>query len=100
MENARLKDFEIIRQPVITEKSSFVGGDGHTVTFEVDQRATKNDVRGAVERLFGVNVISVRTLRQLGKLKRRGREVGLTGDTKKAYVRLKEGQTIDIVEGI
>ena len=82
----------ILKAPLITEKSTLLREGGNLYCFEVAARATKIDVRRAVERLFGVKVESVRTMRVSGKTKRRGRLVGKTPDWRKAYVRLKEGE--------
>jgi large subunit ribosomal protein L23 len=67
--------------------------------FEVDMDANKIEIAAAVEKIFSVNVVSVNTLRVKGKKKRLGRTEGKTGEMKKAYVTLKEGQRIQIFEG-
>lgn len=85
-------DRRILKAPLITEKSTLLREGGNLYCFEVASGATKVDVRRAVERLFGVKVESVRTIRVAGKTKRRGRLVGKTPDWRKAYVRLKEGE--------
>jgi large subunit ribosomal protein L23 len=94
------KDFETLRSPVITEKSSVVGAEGNTVVFKIDERATKLDVRAAVERVYNVKVKAVRTVNVLGKVKRSARSMGRRASSKKAYVTLQKGQTINIVEGL
>ncbi len=94
------KDYTAIVQPVVTEKSSIVGGAGSCVVFEVSKRATKEDIKQAVERIYKVDVSKVRTMNLLGKIKRRGREVGRSASFKKAYVTLAAGQTIDLVDGL
>lgn len=81
---------DIIKRPVLTEKSYDLLPEG-TYTFEVDLKASKPQIRMAVEEVFGVDVDSVRTVRGKGKLKRQGRTQGMTPRTKKAYVTLKEG---------
>lgn len=95
-----LRDFDILDKPLITEKSSIVGGDGSTVVFKVAKSASKSDIRAAVERVFDVQVKAVRTCNFLGKLKRTTRSIGRRASFKKAYVTLQPGQSIDIVEGL
>jgi large subunit ribosomal protein L23 len=85
--------FKIIRQPFITEKSSLLKDSANMLVLEVDRDATKTEVKRAVEQVFKVKVESVNILRLKGKLKRRGRHEGRRPLRKKAYVRLKEGQT-------
>jgi large subunit ribosomal protein L23 len=97
---ARISDYGILLQPVITEKSSLAGGDKGRYVFRVDPRSTKTDIRRAVEGIFNVKVDSVNTAAFIGKVKRTARSVGRRAGYKKAYVTLKEGFTIDIVEGV
>lgn len=94
------RDFHVLRKPVITEKTSVVGGDGSCVVFEVDGSATKPEIRRAVERIYDVSVAKVRTCRHLGKLKRTTSSTGRQASSRRAYVTLKPGQTIDVVEGL
>lgn len=97
---ARIADYAVLLQPVITEKSSLVGGDKGRYVFRVDPRSTKTDIRRAVEGIFNVKVDSVNTAAFIGKVKRTARSVGRRAGFKKAYVTLKEGFKIDIVEGV
>lgn len=97
---ARIGDYAVLLQPVITEKSSLVGGDKGRYVFRVDPRSTKTDIRRAVEGIFNVKVDSVNTAAFIGKVKRTARSVGRRAGFKKAYVTLKEGFKIDIVEGV
>lgn len=76
---------DIIIRPIITEKSSFAMSEGK-YTFEVSKKATKIDIRNAVEKLFGVKVINVNTVNMKGKPKRQGVHAGKTSDWKKAIV--------------
>ena len=101
-ETAATGDYRCLRAPVITEKSSALqGGQGaSTYAFYVDRRADKGEIRRAVERVFNVEVAAVRVCNTWGKLKRTTRAVGLTTQRKKAYVTLKPGKTIDIIEGV
>jgi large subunit ribosomal protein L23 len=84
--------FHIIRRPVITEKGLGVKETRRTVVFEVAARATKTDVKEAVQRIFKVKVESVHTAMFHGKLRRRGRAEGHRRDWKKAYVKLMAGE--------
>ena len=91
--------YDIIRSPVITEKSTMVS-EHNQVVFKVPLDATKPDIKQAVEGLFEVKVTAVNTLRQKGKTKRfRGRP-GKRSDSKKAVVRLAEGDSIDVTTGL
>jgi large subunit ribosomal protein L23 len=84
--------YTVIRRPLITEKGMGVKETQNTLVFEVDHRATKTEVKQAVEALFKVKVSAVRTSIVEGKERRRGRFAGYRPDWKKAYVRLKEGE--------
>jgi large subunit ribosomal protein L23 len=95
-----VKHYGIIISPVITEKSSLVGASGSNVVFKVHRDANKKDIREAVQALFKVKVISVRTCSFIGKKKRTAKGVGIRAGYRKAYVTLAEGQTIDVVEGL
>jgi large subunit ribosomal protein L23 len=97
---ARVRDYAVLVAPVVTEKSALVGGEGGGVVFKVKPDANKTEIREAVERVFNVEVKSVRTSNLLGKLKRTTGSVGRRASVKKAYVTLKQGHTIDIVEGL
>ena len=95
-----MKQTEVIRRAVITEKSAILREDGQTLVFEVAKRATKVDIKRAVEQLLGAKVANVRTSINHGKVKRQGRFFGQRPDWKKAYVRLKPGErTPDFLEG-
>lgn len=93
---------QVIKRPLITEKAMKLSQAGQYV-FEVDPNANKLQIKSAVEALFEVNVVSVRTVRTKGKVKRRftrtGLQVGKTALKKKAYVTLKAGQEIELVSG-
>ena len=84
--------YQIIRKPVITEKGLGVKEAEFTLVFEVAAKATKTEVKEAVQTIFKVKVASVRTANFPGKERRRGRFVGNRPDWKKAYVRLKSGE--------
>ena len=95
-----MRTTEIIRRPLVTEKTTIAREAGEVVVFEVARQATKIDVRRAVEKLFGIKVASVRTQIVHGKFKRQGRFEGQRPDWKKAWVRLKAGEKApDFIEG-
>ena len=91
--------YEIIRKPVVTEKST-LGSEHGQVTFKVPVKATKPDIKAAVEALFKVKVTKVNTLIQKGKTKRFKGVKAFRSDVKKAIVSLEEGQTIDVGTGL
>jgi large subunit ribosomal protein L23 len=91
---------ELIRRPLITEKSTRLKEGSNTICFEVARTANKIEVRRAVEKLFGVKVLDVRVANRQGKWKRMGRFVGQRKAWKKAYVRLAPDQTIEFFEGV
>ena len=91
----------VIRRPLITEKSTLQREVSNLLTFEVDPKANKIDVKRAVEELFKVKVAEVRLPNVRGKFKRLGRNVGKRRDWRKAYVRLKAGEKApDFFEGV
>ncbi len=102
-----LSSWDIIRRPRLTEKATRLreeaqkrGTGGDTFVFDVDPRANKIQIKGAVEEAFGVEVAHVRTVNGAGKKRRYGRFEGLRASWKKAYVTLKPGsKTIDFLEG-
>jgi len=95
-----MRNTEIIRRPLITEKTTIAREAGEVIVFEVARNATKIDVRRAVEHLFGIKVAAVRTQIVHGKFKRQGRFEGQRPDWKKAWVRLKAGEKApDFIEG-
>jgi large subunit ribosomal protein L23 len=94
-----LKSYDIIRRPVITEKST-QGGMYNQVTFQVAPSATKPEIKKAVEELFKVKVTAVNTLNQQGKLKRFRGRMGRRNHVKKAMVTLAEGHSIDVTAGV
>lgn len=95
-----MKQTDVIRRAVITEKSSILREDGQILVFEVAKGATKVDIKRAVEQLLGAKVAKVRTAISHGKVKRQGRYFGQRPDLKKAYIRLKPGEkTPEFLEG-
>ena len=95
-----MKQTDVIRRAVITEKSSILREDGQILVFEVAKGATKVDIKRAVEQLLGAKVAKVRTAISHGKVKRQGHYFGQRPDLKKAYIRLKPGEkTPEFLEG-
>jgi large subunit ribosomal protein L23 len=95
-----MKLTDVIRRPLVTEKTTVMREATHTVVFEVAAGATKVDIKRAVEKLLGSKVEAVRTSISHGKFKRQGRFVGQRSDWKKAYVKLREGEKIpEFLEG-
>jgi large subunit ribosomal protein L23 len=89
---------QIILEPVVSEKSYALMGDGK-YTFRVDDRAHKTQIRRAVEEIFKVTVVEVRTIQMRSKPKRRGLHHGRTRSWKKAIVQLGPGERIELFEG-
>jgi len=94
----KLNDYDIIRRPLMTEKLDLAQEASNAVGFEVDRRANKIQIRGAVERLFGVKVRAVKTQVVPGKPKRIGMRFGHRPPWKKAIVMLAQGETIEFGE--
>ena len=95
-----MKQTDVIRRAIITEKSTLLREGGQILVFEVALRATKIDVRRAVAQLLGSKVAEVRTSIAHGKVKRQGRFAGQRPDWKKAYVRLRAGEQVpEFLEG-
>ena len=91
---------DVIRRPLMTEKSTIGREEDNLATFAVDPRANKHDIRKAVESLFDVQVLAVRTMVQPRKKRRVGKNIGTRSEWKKAIVKLAEGQSIEFFEGI
>jgi large subunit ribosomal protein L23 len=96
---SKFTNYDIIRSPVVTEKSTLASEHGQIV-FDVAVDATKSDIKAAVEGLFSVKVKAVNTLIRKGKTKRFRNVLGVRNDTKKAIVTLVDGQSIDISTGV
>ena len=88
--------YEVLKRPLITEKSNALREDDNQYAFEVASDANKVEIRQAVEAVFEVKVESVNTLTVMGKTRRRGWVAGRRPNWKKAMVTLEEGQTIDV----
>ena len=91
---------QIIKRPLITEKSNRLKEEGNQISFVVDPKASKIEIRQAVEKLFKVKVRRVQTMNLVGKRKRVGRFFGWKSDWKKAIVTLREGDRIEFFEGV
>jgi len=91
--------YEVLRRPLVTEKSTRLS-DGSKYVFEVDKRASKDQVRLAVEKAFKVGVVKVNIVRVPGEIKRMGRRAVAHPSWKKAIVTLKEGDKIQFFEGV
>ncbi|NRA39097.1 MAG: 50S ribosomal protein L23 [Planctomycetes bacterium] len=87
--------YDIVRQPRITEKSVFQQNLLNQYTFEVHPKSNKNEIKKAVESLFGVSVTTVKTMNYSGKSRRVGKSAGKTAAWKKAIITLAEGETIE-----
>lgn len=92
--------YQVVRRPLLTEKGTIQRDEDNVYLFEVDRRATKDDVRAAIEKIFSVHVEAVNTLVVRGKNRRVRVHSGKTRNYKKAYVRLREGDKIDFYEGV
>jgi large subunit ribosomal protein L23 len=108
---SKLGVWDILKSPVVTEKSVILKEDssdeggtrkaGQVLTFRVDEKANKTEIKNAVEEIFNVKVAQVRTVQYEGKMKRRGRIEGRRASYKKAYVTLRKGEPmVDYAEAI
>ena len=93
------KSYKIIRKPIVTEKATKLS-EFNKVVFEVSPESNKNEIKGAVEKLFSVKVKAVNIINIKGKLKRFKGVLGKRNDIKKAVITLEEGNTIDISAGV
>lgn len=91
---------EVIKKPLITEKSSLIGENTNRYGFYVELKANKNQIKSAVESLYNVKVLNVKTSILPGKVKRAGKSLTKTSKRKKAFVQLAEGQKIEFFKGV
>jgi len=91
---------QVIKKPLVTEKGSLQKEAHNQLSFKVDRRANKSEIRRAVETLFKTTVLEVRTMNVKGKARRVGRSVGKRPDWKKATVKLAPGKTVEFFEGM
>lgn len=92
--------YQVIKEPLIAEKGSLQKELHNQITFKVDRRANKVEIRRAVETLFKTKVLHVRTMNMKGKKRRVGRNIGKKPDWKKAIVKLAPGENIEVFEGM
>ena len=92
--------YQIVKKPLVTEKGTVMLSEGNWVTFKVHLDANKIEIREAVQKIFTVSVLRVNTQIVRGKRKRFGRAMGQSKAWKKAIVQLKEGDKIEIFEGV
>jgi large subunit ribosomal protein L23 len=95
-----MKKEDVLIQPLITEKTAKSSDKNNYYGFQVALKANKNQIKEAVESLYDVKVLGVKTSIRPGKMKRVGRNISKTGKTKKALVQLSEGQSIEFFKGI
>jgi len=94
-----MNPYEIVKRPLITEKGSIQKEVNNQLSFEVARKANRVEIRHAVEKIFNVRVLKVRTMQMKGKVKRVGRTLGKRRDWKKAIVTLARGENIEFFEG-
>ncbi len=97
-ESTRLR--KLLKRPLMTEKAVRLQETENTYAFEVPRGANKIEIKRAIEQIFEVEVLDVRTVNQRGKLKRMGRYVGRRPATKKAMVKLAEGHSLELFENV
>jgi large subunit ribosomal protein L23 len=90
----------VVISPLVTEKGTVVGEKSNQVVFRIRPNASKAQIREVIEDSFKVTVVKIRTANFLGKQRRRGRTLGHRPNWKKAYITLKEGDRIEIFEGL
>jgi len=93
-----MNPYDVLIRPLLTEKITSIREIKNSVAFAVNIRATRIDVRRAVEKVFSVKVASVNVMNVRGKMKRQGRYLGKRADWRKAFVTLKEGEKIELYE--
>jgi len=91
--------YDVIKKPILTEKTTFQKEEANKVTFEVDRGVNKIEIKQAVEKIFKVKVLDVHTMMVRGKVKRVGRFSGKRPDWKKAIITLKPGEQLPFLEG-
>ncbi|MDY0375638.1 MAG: 50S ribosomal protein L23 [Desulfobacterium sp.] len=95
-----MREFDIIRRPINTEKTTLQKETYNQISFEVARDANRVDIKNAIEKIFNTRVQAVKTMQIKGKVKQRGRIVGKRRNWKKAIVKLMPGQRIDFFEGV
>ena len=92
--------YDLIRRPLITEKTNIQKENYNQITFEVDRNANRVEIKRAIQDIFNVKVDTVKTIQVKGKTKQRGRIIGKRRDWKKAIVKLMPGERIDFFYGV
>ncbi|HJO62447.1 MAG: 50S ribosomal protein L23 [Desulfobacterales bacterium] len=92
--------YDIIKRPLITEKTSIQKEVSNQLSFEVERKSNRVEIKRSIEKIFNVKVIGLQTMQVKGKKKRRGRIIGRRRDWKKAIVTLGPGERIDFFEGV
>jgi large subunit ribosomal protein L23 len=92
--------YQILKRPIVTEKSNYQADELHSYTFQVDERANKIEIRQAVQTLFNVKVLDVNIIKVQDRMRRFGRHQGKESGYKKALVRLAPGDSIKFFEGV
>ncbi|MDA8133857.1 MAG: 50S ribosomal protein L23 [Desulfobacteraceae bacterium] len=95
-----MRNYDIVRGPVVTEKTTLQKDTSNQVTLRVDKNANRVEIKDAVEKNFNTKVKQVRTIQVKGKVKQRGKIIGKRKDWKKAIITLMPGQKIDFFEGV
>ena len=95
-----MEKFRVIEKPLVTEKSTHLQEDGNWLVFRVNPGANKIQIKNAVEKIFNVTVLQVNTVNVRGKSRRFGKNVGVSKNWKKAMLRLKDGDKIEMFEGV
>ena len=95
-----MREYDIIRRPINTEKTTLQKETYNQITFEVARDANRVDIKNAIEKIFNTRVQAVKTMQVKGKVKQRGRIVGKRRNWKKAIVKLMPGQRIEFFEGV
>jgi large subunit ribosomal protein L23 len=92
--------YEVVLKPLLTEKGTRLKEEGNQYLFRVAKTSNKVEIKRAIEQLFKVTVVEVRTIHLRGKVKRLGRFQGRRPDWKKAIATLKKGESIELYEGV
>lgn len=91
---------EVLVKPLLTEKSAIVTENDNRYVFKVQLKANKYQIKSAVEKMFDVKVVNVKTAVLPGKVKRSGKHTKKTSSWKKAYIKIQDGQKIELFKGI
>jgi len=98
--SANINNFDILREPVVTEKSYAGTGDSNQYTFRIARSASKTEVKAAIEAIFEVKVDKVQVINMPSKPKRRGQHAGTRSGYRKAVVRLAEGHSLEMADEV